>query len=82
LYVIRSPERDRLREHLAGSGIQALVHYPAPVHLQPAFAGEAHGPLPETERAVGEILSLPVYPEISSAKVEYVAKTVLDFISA
>ncbi|MHB8793785.1 MAG: DegT/DnrJ/EryC1/StrS family aminotransferase [Thermoleophilia bacterium] len=79
LYVIRSSERDRLREHLTGSGIQALVHYPAPVHLQPAFAGESHNPLPETEKAVAEILSLPVYPEISSAQVEYVAKTILDF---
>lgn len=79
LYVIRVPERDRLREHLAANGIQTLVHYPAPVHLQPAFAGEAHGSLPETERAVGEILSLPVYPDISSAQVEYVAKKILDF---
>lgn len=76
LYVVRSKERDRLQQFLAEKSIQTLIHYPVPVHLQPAYAGEAHGPLPETEAAVGEVLSLPCFPEISSAQLEAVASAV------
>ena len=63
-YVIRSPKRDELRAYLQAEGIGTLIHYPVPVHRQPAYAHFAQGDLPETERAAREILSLPLYPEI------------------
>ena len=64
LYVVRHPRRDALADHLAAAGIATLVHYPVPVHLQPAYAtlGVGEGALPETERAAREVLSLPLHP--------------------
>jgi len=61
LYVIRHPQRDALMKHLAERGIGTAIHYPVPVHLQPAYRGRLGdvGSLPETERAAKEILSLP-----------------------
>ncbi len=65
-YVIRSTNRDALQAHWREQGIGTLVHYPVPVHLQPAYRGRtAHGPLPETERVVRQVLSLPMYPELN-----------------
>lgn len=64
-YVIRSERRDSLREYLKGRNISTLIHYPVPIHQQPAYAHFALGPLPETEKAAREVLSLPLYPEIS-----------------
>jgi dTDP-4-amino-4,6-dideoxygalactose transaminase len=75
-YVIRSPRRAALREDLAARGIGTNVHYPQPVHLQPAYRGRvALGPggLAESERAAGEVLSLPMYPQLADAQVERVA---------
>ncbi len=66
-YVIRTPERDRLREHLRAAQIGTGIHYPVPVHLQPAYQGrlgEFPAGLPETTRATSEILSLPIYPQL------------------
>ncbi|HXY98794.1 MAG TPA: DegT/DnrJ/EryC1/StrS family aminotransferase [Stellaceae bacterium] len=66
-YVLRSPARDALRDGLARRGIGANIHYPVPVHLQPAYRGRlAAGPsgLGESERAAREVLSLPLYPEL------------------
>jgi len=63
-YVIRSSDRDALQMRLRDRGVGTLIHYPAPVHLQPAYRGIEHGPLPNTERIVKEILSLPMYPEL------------------
>jgi dTDP-4-amino-4,6-dideoxygalactose transaminase len=68
-YVIRSRDRDALRSRLAASGIATLVHYPVPIHLQPAYARLEHGPLPETESAAREVLSLPIYPELPDVDV-------------
>jgi dTDP-4-amino-4,6-dideoxygalactose transaminase len=67
LYVVRVNERDRLLEHLRKNDIGALIHYPVPVHLQPAYSGRlaGHDQLPETERAAREVLSLPMYPELT-----------------
>jgi len=64
LYAIRHPRRDALAAALAGAGIGTLVHYPVPVHLQPAYAplGHARGAFPESERAADELLSLPLHP--------------------
>jgi dTDP-4-amino-4,6-dideoxygalactose transaminase len=68
-YVIRSRDRDALREKLAARGVGTLVHYPVPVHLQPAYVRLEHGELPETESAAQEVLSLPMYPELENADV-------------
>jgi dTDP-4-amino-4,6-dideoxygalactose transaminase len=72
-YVVRSRRRDALREALQAAGIGTNVHYPVPVHLQPAYRDRtALGPsgLAETELAAGEILSLPMYPQLDDAQVE------------
>jgi dTDP-4-amino-4,6-dideoxygalactose transaminase len=74
LYVVRSPARDRLRARLAEDGIGTLVHYPRPVHLQPAYRSLARddGSLAVSERLAGEILSLPLYPEMTDDEVDAV----------
>jgi dTDP-4-amino-4,6-dideoxygalactose transaminase len=66
LFVVRVNERDRVRAALAAQGIDTAIHYPTPIHRQPAFAhlGLGAGSLPTTERATSEILSLPMYPEL------------------
>lgn len=71
LFAVRTPHRAALQRHLEASGVQALVHYPAPVHLQPAYARfAAEGdPLPVTERLAREELSLPMYPELPASDV-------------
>ena len=81
LMVARAPERDRLREALRDSGVQTLIHYPIPVHLQPAYRdlGQPKGSCPEAERAAGEILSLPLYPELHDSQVERVARAISKF---
>lgn len=83
LYVIRSAQRDALRAHLDARGIATAIHYPTPIHLQPAFAsfGGGRGSLPHTEAAVAEILSLPMHPLISAHEVVVVAEAILAFPS-
>lgn len=82
LYVVRSSARDDLQRHLAGHGVRTLVHYPVPVHLQPAYADEMSGiSLPESEKAAAEVLSLPFFPEITEAQLRYVAESVLSFFA-
>jgi dTDP-4-amino-4,6-dideoxygalactose transaminase len=75
LYVVRVAERDRVRQRLAERGIDTGIHYPVPLHLQPAYRhlGYAPGDFPVTERYAGEILSLPMYPELSSEAQQRVA---------
>jgi dTDP-4-amino-4,6-dideoxygalactose transaminase len=71
-YVVRSPARDSLRDALARRGIGTNIHYPVPVHRQPGYAGRvALGPsgLGESERAAREVLSLPMYPQLTDADV-------------
>ncbi len=75
LYVTRSAQRDRFQSQLKERGIGTGIHYPVPVHLQPAYAGRvALGPggCPQTEIAAAQILSLPIYPELTDAEVETV----------
>ncbi len=75
LYVVRVPRRNEVAERLAAHGIGASIHYPLPVHRQPAFAflGHADGAFPVAERLAGEILSLPIYPGITTDQQERVA---------
>jgi dTDP-4-amino-4,6-dideoxygalactose transaminase len=80
LYVIRTPQRDELRRHLREHGVDAGVHYPVPAHLQTAFADlPARMDLPVTEAVAGEILSLPMYPELREDQAARVARHVRDF---
>jgi len=76
LYVVRVPDRDRVVRELNSEGIGAGVHYPVPIHLQPAFRGFGHkeGDFPTTEAAAREVLSLPLYPEITEAQQRRVAE--------
>ena len=73
LYVVRVPARDRVRSQLAEAGIAAAIHYPVPIHQQPAYSTYADLSLPHTEQAAGEILSLPMHPLLTIAQVEQVA---------
>ena len=77
-YVIRSPARDQLRSALAARGIGTGIHYPLPVHLQPACRqlGYTEGDLPITEQLAREILSLPMYPELTPEQLAYVADSI------
>jgi len=73
LYVVQVTDRDAVVADLNAAGIGAGVHYPVPVHHQPAFAGTARGPLPVAERACSRILSLPMFPGITAQQQERVA---------
>ncbi len=85
-YTIRVPggKRDALREHLTAHGVGSSVYYPVPLHLQECFAylGYRKGQFPESERASLEVLSLPVYPELTQDQLDYVAQTVRAFFGA
>ena len=83
LYVIRTPQREALRAFLHARDIGTLIHYPAPVHLQPAYADLGYGPgsLPETEAAAAQVLSLPLYPELREDEVAAVCAAIMDFQS-
>ena len=78
-YVVRSNRRNALREFLKDAGISTLIHYPVPIHQQPAYAHFSTGPLPETEAAAREVLSLPLYPEISEDDVCRTASALCTF---
>jgi dTDP-4-amino-4,6-dideoxygalactose transaminase len=84
LYTVRATERDALREKLGRRGIATAVHYPRPLHLQPAFAslGGRPGDLPVSEQLCREVLSLPLYPEMPFESVEAVAAGVRAFARA
>ena len=79
-YVIRCTERDRLRRHLLGKDIGTLIHYPVPIHLQPAYIGKIKCPFPltVTENVRNEILSLPIFPDLTFAHVDYIASAILE----
>jgi len=81
LYVVRTPDRDALRDHLAAAGVETGVHYPVPPHRQPAFAGtplaDAH--LPVAETFAREVLSLPIGPHLSPAEQARVIDAVRGF---
>ena len=84
LYVIQSRDRQGLLEHLHKQGIQAGVHYPVPLHLQPSYAylGLKRGSFPVGEKLCESCVSLPLYPELSKEQVRFVAEQVMAFESA
>jgi dTDP-4-amino-4,6-dideoxygalactose transaminase len=83
VYVIQTDDRDALRASLAEQGIQTGIHYPVPLHLQPACAAFAppEGSLPVTERLAGRILSLPMFPELTHDEIEWVCEGVRNQVS-
>lgn len=80
-YTIRVPQRDALQAHLKTLGIGSNVYYPLPLHRQPCFAylGYQEGQCPESERAATEVLSLPIYPELTPAQLDEVIAAVRGF---
>jgi dTDP-4-amino-4,6-dideoxygalactose transaminase len=82
LYVIRTQNRDHLQKWLKRHGVSTGIHYPVPVHLQEACAGLGYSPgsLPETEAAAWEILSLPMFAELTVDEVAYVCQTIRDYV--
>ena len=80
-YTIRTARRDALREYLTQAEIGSEVYYPVPLHLQKCFAALGHKPgdFPEAERAAAEVVSLPIFPELTTEQIDYVAETVAEF---
>jgi dTDP-4-amino-4,6-dideoxygalactose transaminase len=80
-YTLRVDKRDALQEHLKSKGIGNSIYYPLPLHLQPCFAylGYREGAFPESEKAAKEVISLPVYPELSKSQLDEVIGTVKEF---
>jgi dTDP-4-amino-4,6-dideoxygalactose transaminase len=78
-YVVRVPNRDRVRDRLAAAEIGCEIYYPLPLHLQECFRdlGYRAGDFPESERAAAETLALPVYPELTEPMLRQVAEAVL-----
>ncbi len=83
LYVVRAQNRDKLQAVLKEQGIASGVHYPIPLHLQPAYQwlGLGKGDFPEAEKSADEILSLPMYPELSLADQEKIAQEIKAFFA-
>jgi dTDP-3-amino-3,4,6-trideoxy-alpha-D-glucose transaminase len=81
LYVVQTPQREALQAHLKAVGIATAVHYPVPVHRQPAYhrLGYTAGSLPHTERAAQTVLSLPMHPHLKPADIDVVAESIARF---
>jgi dTDP-4-amino-4,6-dideoxygalactose transaminase len=84
LYVIQTGRRDELQRYLAEHGVECLIHYPVPVHLQEAYrsGGWEKGAFPVTEQLAGRILSLPVFPGITEEQTRYVCECIRSFFKA
>lgn len=83
LFVIRTGQRGHLRRALTAAGIETAVHYPIALHLQPAYRhlGYQMGDFPESEHAAREVLSLPMFPELTDGQVHQVAEAVIEALS-
>ena len=84
VYAIRVPDRDEIMRQLEAKGIGCGVHYPVPVHLQQAYASLEHarGAFPVSEQIAQEFLSLPMFPELAQAQVDYVIETVTEIVNS
>lgn len=84
LFVIRTANRDRLQQYLKGRGIETGIHYPIPLHLQPAlqFLGYRKGDFPITEHVATEILSLPMFPELEQKQADRVIESIRSFFTS
>ncbi len=80
-YTIRAPRRDELAAFLKQRGVGSMVYYPIPIHLQPLYAelGYLDGSLPATEHAAAEVLSLPIYPELTDEQIDEVVAAIREF---
>lgn len=76
-YVVRLPRRDALASHLHARGIGSAVHYPIPAHRQPAYRSDK--PLPKSDRAAEEVLSLPMFPELKTSTIREIAEAIHQF---
>jgi dTDP-4-amino-4,6-dideoxygalactose transaminase len=84
VYAIRVQDRDEVIRFLGDKGIGCGVHYPVPVHLQEAYRGLGYGPkaFPIAERCAAEFVSLPVFPELTSAQLASVVQAVRETVTA
>jgi dTDP-3-amino-3,4,6-trideoxy-alpha-D-glucose transaminase len=84
LFVVRTPARDALRVHLQDRGVASAIHYPTPIHLQPAYAelGLSRGSLPNAEALAGDSCSLPIFPAIEEWQIAEIAEAVESFDDA
>ena len=83
LFVVRVERRDAFRAHLAAHGVATAVHYPIPLHLQPAFRHFGHGPgdFPVAERLARDVVSLPMHPFLEESHIQYIADAAAGFFS-
>ena len=82
LFIVRIPERDRIHQTLNERGIQTMVHYPRPIHLDSLYEGGANaGEFPRAEQAAREVLSLPMYPELSREDIGTVVRALKEVMS-
>lgn len=83
LYVIEVQKRDKLHRYLSHQGISTVIHYPTPIHLQPAYKhlGYKRGDFPVTEAAAKKILSLPMFPELTNKEIHFVARHIKQFLA-
>jgi dTDP-4-amino-4,6-dideoxygalactose transaminase len=84
VYALRAPRRDELAAYLGERGVGTGIHYKNPGHLQPALRGHPHraGDMKVTVEACRELISIPMYPQLSDAQLEYVAAKVLEFVTS
>ena len=84
VYALQTTRRDELAARLLEQGVHTGMHYPVPVHLQPAFAdlGYHSGDFPISERLAREVLSLPMYPELTEEQIDHVARAVREFTAS
>jgi len=84
LFVIRTPKREALQKFLHDKGIQSGIHYPIPIHLQPAYAelASSGSRLPVTTTIADEIVSLPMFPELTDEQITRVCAAVAEFHKA
>jgi dTDP-4-amino-4,6-dideoxygalactose transaminase len=82
-FVVRTPRRDEVRDHLRNSGIPTEIYYPVPLHLQPAFAylGYSSGSFPQAEAASREVLALPIFPTMIEAQQKAVVDAIAEFFA-